>query len=105
MKLNVNYSIFIGVSVDGHQAVNLWFYEDKHKIIGCLTSEGYNTSASIIELIEIINNIFFNKIFKSEITGKIDQPPAFTLNITYDYAEFINEFSAWGSVKISTFQL
>ena len=104
MTINVNYSIFIGVSVDGHQAVNLWFFEDKNKIIGCLT-EGYNTTETVTKLIETINDVTLNRIPKAEIRSKIDEPPAFTLKLTYDDAEFINEYSAYESVKIKTSEL
>lgn len=104
MKLNVDFSIFIAVLIDGNQGINLHFYNDKYKIIGCII-ELCNSSNRLIKLVETINDVTLNKIPKIEIPSTKEEPPAFTLILDIDNAEFRNEFSACESVTIKTSEL
>ena len=104
MRLNADFSIFITVSIDGNQGINLHFYNAKYKIIGCVI-ELCNNTTKVTKLIETINDITLNKIPKLEIPSTTQELPAFTLNLKSDYTEFLNEYSGLESVTIKTSDL
>ena len=105
MKLKVDFSVFIRVSIDGTQNVSLLFYKDKYRILSCIP-ELCSTASTVTKLIETINDIHSNKIPEIALPSTTnDDPPAFTLHLTYNNAEFINEYSANESVTITTAEL